>query len=379
MNFAISKEQILLGLQRVQSVVEHRTTMPILSNALMKTEKDTVSLSATDLEVGVQSILKAKVSESGAITVRAKNLLDIVRELPDTTIHFETKSSNRLVIRAHKSVFNIVGLPAENYPELPGFSSLEDSQFIRMNGSAVLSMLDKTLYAASTDEARYHLTGVFFEVFEESSDRNFRMVATDAHRLALVDNNEALFDNQAWKLFKSGVIVPRKGLFELKRLLSEGKTEDFFIAIRGKMLLVKRDSIFLSMRLIESKYADYRRLIPEKSTIPVRVRRDDFLSLLKRIALMAGDKSRCVAFSLEPGILQVSSQTPDLGDAKEEINVDYAGEKLKIGFNSRYLIDALSTIESEEILLELRGEQNPGVIRAADGTNHTSVVMPMRI
>ena len=362
--------------------------MPILSNALLKTEgtssKTTgLSLSATDLEVGIQSILPATIYEEGAITVRARSLLDIVRELPDTEIQIQTRENSRLEIKANKSVFNILGLPAEDFPEIPGFSSEEGQSFVRMNGTAVMSMLEKTLYAASTDEARYHLNGVYFETVElkggdDAKRRVFRMVATDAHRLALVDHQEALFDENAWRLFAEGIIVPRKGLNELRRLLSEGK-EDFFVTIKGRMLYVKRDSIFLSMRLIEGKYADYRRIIPETAHNSIAVDRESFLASLKRISLMSSDKSRSVTFSLSPGTLQLSSQSPELGDAKEEINVEYEGEELRIGFNSRYLIDAVSTIEGEKVLLELRGRQNPGVIRSSEGANHTSVVMPMRI
>ena len=383
MKLQISKSQMLLGLQRVQNVVERRTTMPILSNALLKTEKNGLSLSATDLEVGIQSILPADIMEEGSITVKARSLLDIVRELPDTLIQFQTRENNRLEIKANKSVFNIVGLPSEDFPEIPSFSSEEKQQFVRMNGQAVMAMLDKTLYA-STDEARYHLNGVYFETLEntiEGADKGkkvFRMVATDAHRLSLVDNPETLFDETAWKLFQDGIIVPRKGLNELRRLLSEGK-EDFFVTIRGKMLFVKRDNIFLSMRLIEGKYADYRRIIPEKAINTISVDREAFLASLKRISLMSSDKSRSLTFSLTPGVLQLSSQSPELGDANEEISIDYTGEEIKIGFNSRYLIDAVSTMEGKQIILEIRGKQNPGVIRSSDGPNHTSVVMPMRI
>jgi DNA polymerase-3 subunit beta len=283
-----------------------------------------------------------------------------------------------LEITAKKSVFNILGLPAEDFPEIPGFTTEEHQQFVRMNGTAIMAMLDKTLYAASNDEARYHLNGVFFETLEEQEKRFFRMVATDAHRLSLVDNPEALFDESAWRLFREGIIVPRKGLNELRRLLSEGK-EDFFVTIKGRMLFIKRENIFLSMRLIEGKYADYRRIIPDQSSKAVAVGREELLASLKRISLMSSDKSRSVTLSLTPGILHLSSQSPELGDAKEEISIDYEGEELKIGFNSRYLIDAVSTIEGEMVLLELRGKQNPGVIRSSVGPNHTSVVMPMRI
>ena len=222
MKFSITKQDMLLGLQRVQNVVERKTQMPILANALLKTESTGLSISATDLEVGIQSILPGEVMEKGAITVKARSLLDIVRELPEGPIKFQTKENNRLEIAAKKSLFNIVGLPAEDYPEIPGFSSEDPDQFVRMNGTAVGSMLDKTLYAASTDEARYHLNGVFFETVERDGKKMLRMVATDAHRLALVDNPDVLFEEKAWSPFKEGVIVPRKGLNELRRLLSEG-------------------------------------------------------------------------------------------------------------------------------------------------------------
>lgn len=378
MNFAISKAEMLLGLQRIQNVVERKTSIPILVNALLRTKNKALSLAATDLEVGIESLLPATIMESGAITVNARALFDIVRELPETTVHFITKENNRLQITADKSVFNILGLPAEDYPEIPSFSSEEEKQFIRMNGAAVISMLDKTLYAASSDESRYHLNGVFFETFEKEGKKAFRMVATDAHRLALIDNNQALFDENAWGLFQNGVIVPRKGLSELRRILLEGK-DDFFVTIRGKMLFIKMENVFLSMRLIEGKYVDYRRIIPECSHTELLVNKDGFLASLKRISLMSTDKSKSVAFSLMPGALQLSSSSLELGEAKEELSVDYEGPGLNISFNSRYLIDVLSTIDGENVLLELRDQQSPGVIRSADAANHTNVVMPRRI
>ena len=378
MKLTISKSQMLLGLQRVQNVVEKRTSMQILTNALLKADKNGLSLSATDLEVGIQSLLSADVTEKGSITIKARSLLDIVRELPETTIRFQSKDNNRVEIMANKSVFNIVGMPAEDFPEMPTFSPEDSKEFIRMNGPAVMSMLDKTVYAASTDESRYHLNGVYFETIKTDEKRALRMVATDAHRLALVDHSETLFEDHAWKQFEEGVIVPRKGLHELRRLLSEGE-DDFFVTIRGKVLFVKRENIVISMRLIEGKYADYRRIIPENTSGGIVLNRNELLASLKRISLMSSDKSRSVTFSLTPGLLQVSSQSPELGDAKEEIGVSYDGEELRLGFNSRYLIDAISTIESENVLLEIRGKQSPGVIRATSGPNHTSVVMPMRI
>jgi len=379
MKFTISQDNMLLGLQRVQSVVERRTTMPILSNALIRADKNTLTISATDLEVGIQSILPASIEQPGSITIKAKSLLEIVRELSGTEISFETKDNHRLEIKARKSTFNLLGLPAEDFPEIPGFSSEQSLPFVRMNGTAMTAMLDKTLYAASNDEARYHLNGVYFETLtNEQRKRVFRMVATDAHRLALVDYPDALFDDSAWQMFENGVIVPRKGLNELRRLLSEDK-EDFFAAIKDKMLFIKRDNIFLSMRLIDSKYADYRRIIPEAAEKAIELERDAFLASLKRVSLLASDKSRSLTIEVNPGVLQLSSHSPELGDASEEIPVEYDGDSQRMGFNSRYLIDAISTMEGDHVILELKGKQSPGVLRSTAGHNHTSVIMPMRI
>jgi DNA polymerase-3 subunit beta len=352
--------------------------MPILSNALIKTDGNHISLEATDLEIGIQSILPAEIIEKGSIAVKARSLLDIVRELPDKPVTLQKMDNNRLSLTVDKSVFNILALPPEDFPELPNVNIDENKSFVRINGTAIISMLDKTLYAASNDESRYHLNGVYFETIGPETKKYFRMVATDAHRLALVDNAEALFDENAWKLFQEGVIVPRKGLIELRRVLSEGK-EDFFMTIKNRTLFLKREGIFISMRLIDGKFADYRRIIPEDFPHQLKFQREEFLSTLKRVSLMSSDKSRSVTFNLLPGMLQISSQSPELGDAQEEIGVDYQGDEFKIGFNSRYLIEALSTLEGDDFILEMKGKQSPGIIRSSKGMNHTNVVMPMRI
>jgi DNA polymerase-3 subunit beta len=376
MKLTIPKSHLLLGLQRVQNVVERKTTMPILSNALLVADGSVLTLAATDLEVGIQSYLTAIVKERGSTTVKARGLLDIVRELPEVDMFLETKESNRLEITANRSVFNIVSLPSEDFPEIP-VPSNNVSQVVRANGPVMESMLEKTLYATSTDEARYYFNGVYFETLRDDEKPYFRMVATDAHRLALVDHHEAFFDIKALEYFDGGVIVPRKGLLELKRLFSEGK-DDFLVAIQDNIFFVKRDNILISMRLVGGKYADYRRIIPESSFNGIIIGRDELLASLKRISLMSSDKSRSVIITLSPNGLQLSSQSPELGTAVEEIITNYQGEEIRIGFNSRYLMDAISTIDSQEVRFEVGNKNSPGVLRATTSFNHTSVVMPMR-
>lgn len=378
MKFSIKKHDLLIGLQRLQNVVERKTAMPILSNALITANKRGVSLLATDLEVCIQSMLSAEILEVGSITVKARSLLDIVRELPETTIRFVDNDNYRLEITANKSVFNVNGISAEHFPDIPILDE-EDKTFVRMNGEYVNDMLEKTLYAASLDESRYYLNGIFFEPLEEpNKKRSLRFVATDAHRLSYVDCEDALFDDKAWKLFQEGVIVPRKGLTELKRLLLEGN-DDFFVTIKDRLLFIKREQTWISMKLIEGKYADYRRIIPECSMNPIPVQKELFLASLKRISLMSNDKSRSVTMSLSNGMMQLSSQSPELGEAKEEINIDYTGEEFKISFNSKYLIDALATMDGEIVHLEVRDKQSPGTLKSTEGINHRCVIMPMRV
>ncbi|MGE4232126.1 MAG: DNA polymerase III subunit beta [Bacteriovoracia bacterium] len=369
MQFTVSKDTFLEALQKVQNVVEKKNTVPILSNILLSAEKEKLSLTATDLEVGIHVSVSILKGSDGKIALSAKNLVEIVRELPNKPITLTKKENNWVEISCHKSTFNVVGLSAEEFPPLPSF---ENREYTQMNSASTREMIDKTLFAVSNDETRYHLNGVFFESLENGIAR---MVSTDGHRLAFIDRELFLSKTD---LFKKGVIIPKKGLNEMKRLL-DSKSDRFSIALDRSNLLLKIDDTFLFVRLIEGDYPDYQEAVPKNNKKVVFINRDDFLGSLKRVSLLANEKSKGVKLSLKESSLTITSSNSDLGDAKEELDVEYKGDPVEIGFNARYLVEFLSALDCEKISMDLNDKLSPGLLRMKGKEDYTYVVMPMRI
>jgi DNA polymerase-3 subunit beta len=232
-------------------------------------------------------------------------------------------------------------------------------------------MIDKTIYSVSNDETRYHLNGVFFEL---SPSTGFKMVATDGHRMSLVNKPVSEVKVTATQ----GVIIPRKGLHEIKKIL-EGIDGNVEIAIEGSQFVLKHSSTILMIRLIEGKYPNYQQFIPQKLTQKVMINKEAFLTSLKRVSLLANQKSKAVLLNLSNGRMEISSNNPELGDAKEEIEVEYAGGDIKIGFNAKYITDILTSMNHDKIDFELNDHLSPGLMRPHNDTSYTCVVMPMRI
>ena len=232
-------------------------------------------------------------------------------------------------------------------------------------------MIDKTIFSVSTDETRYHLNGVYFEIV---GGTGFRMVATDGHRMSIVNRTQS----DAKTTSATGVIIPRKGLGEIKKLLDgvEGTVE---IAIEGSQFILKHTSTTLMIRLIEGKYPNYQQFIPQKLTQKIEINRENFLTSLKRVSLLANQKSKAVQLNLTNGKMEISSNNPELGDAKEEIEVDYHGTEMKIGFNAKFITDILTSIAEDRIDFELNDQLSPGLVRPHNDTSYTCVLMPMRI
>jgi len=372
MKISVEKKDLISVLSKTQNIVEKRNTMPVLINILLVVEESALQVFATDLEVSLTDQLSVKVTKPGKLAVNAKNLFDIVRELDEGLIHLESKANHRLQITQRKSVFNIVGLGAEEYPVFPTFKTKD---FMILESEVLLEMIDRTIYSVSNDETRYHLNGVYFEKNQIDGKTQLRMVATDGHRLSVVDR----FSAESGKdVIKGGVIIPRKGLVEIKKLidLSQDKIE---MAIEGSQLIVKTNSTVLMVRLIEGKYPNYQQLIPEKMKKRASIDRESLLSSIRRVSLLSNQKSKGVTISLTGGRMEISSNNPDLGDAKEEIEVAYDGDDMKIGFNARYILDILNSFSEDTLNLELDGQLSPGLIRPKDDKDYTCVVMPMRI
>ena len=376
MELKIGVQELARALARSQGIVEKKSTMPILSHVLLEAAKgDELHVSATDLDISVSSEHTCEVLKEGKVAVPAKQLYEIVKSLPEKDAVLKRASNNYLELRSGAAEFRIVGLPAEDFPALPRF---EKVQLVPIDPKPMLEMIDLTSFAVSSDETRYNLNGVFFE----PAAGTLRTVATDGHRLSLAER--ALEGDFR---VKKGVILPRKGLAEMKKLLVEATDGETKLGFVENSAVLQRPRVKLVMRLIEGVFPDYRQVIPKAGEKRFTVGRDRFLDTLRRVSLLSTDKAHAVKLELQPGLLRVLSQNPDLGEAKEDVPVEYQGEALKIGFNARYIMDVLSALSAlepvavQDVAVELADDLSPGVMRPAgeSATRFTAVVMPMRI
>ena len=368
----VEKKDFIALLGKTQNIVEKRNTMPILVNVLLEADQGRLKVFATDLEVSLTDDVAVIREKKGRVAVNAKNLFDIVKELGEAPITLTKKDNNWLEIKQNKSVFNIVGISAEEYPVFPSYATKD---FLKIDSGILSDMIEKTIYSVSNDETRYHLNGVYFEKQNVAGKEVYRMVATDGHRLSLVDREVEL---KGGAIPTGGVIIPRKGLFEIKKLL-DVVGGDFEMAVEGSQLIVRHGSTVLMVRLIEGKYPNYQQLIPQKLTNHALVHRETLLACLKRVSLLSNQKYKGVTLSLSPNRLEISSNNPELGDAKEEFEIRYKGSDFKIGFNARYMLDVLNSFDDDEVDLELNDGLSPGLMRPHNDPSYTCVVMPMRI
>lgn len=370
MKLSINKEALLNLLSKTQNIVEKRNTMPVLINVLLEATGSELKIFATDLEVSLTDAVSAGIDQEGKVAVSAKNLFDIVKELPEGEIHLTKKDNNWLELTQNKSRFNIVGIGAEEYPVFPTFST---NEFLEVSSDILKEMIEKTIYSVSNDETRYHLNGVYFEN-QGNESNTYRMVSTDGHRLSLVDRIPTKGNSAKTS---SGVIIPRKGLNEIRKMLDV--SSDLSFAIEGSQLIVKNDNTVLMVRLIEGKYPNYSQLIPQNLKQRATVSKDEMLSCLKRVSLLSNQKSKGITLNFHNGSMEISSNNPELGDAKEEIEVNYAGEELKIGFNAKYLMDVLNSINDDTVDIELNDQLSPALIRPSHDPDYRCVIMPMRL
>jgi DNA polymerase-3 subunit beta len=342
--------------------------MPILSNVLIEAQDDDIKITATDLEVGVRARVNGEVSQKGKVTVNAKKLYEIVREAPEETIHLRRLENDWVEIKSGKSIFKMVGIDAREFPEFPQF---DENKLSSMPATTIREMIEKTIFSVSTDETRYSLNGVFME---EKERGKVHMVATDGHRLAVIER--AIGSTGLEK----GVILPRKGLAEVRKLL-EG-VEDGVVAIgfRENLGLVVKEKVELFMRLIDGEFPDYSKVIPKDNPHAVKIEQDQLLKALRRVSILSSERYKGIKLEVTQGKISISASNPDLGEAVEEIEVEHKGKQLNVGFNARYLIDVLGVLgEGGEVELGLKDEVSPGIIRKVEDEGYLYVVMPMRL
>jgi DNA polymerase-3 subunit beta len=368
MNLTISKEQIINGLQAVQNVVSTRTTLPILSNVLLRAGENRLELTATDLDVTVSCAVEAKVKKQGATTVPVKKLFGIVRELSNAEIDLETDEKNVTSISSGSSFYKINGLSADEFPPI---QSPKDDKKVVMPQETIRGMMRKTSFAISSDESRYVLNGIYLSL----KDHKLTMVATDGRRLALVDE-EANISEQGQGEF----IVPAKAVNELNRLLAEkGEIELRYAENQASFTLKneKGSSTLIITKLIEGSYPNYRQVIPAETKERVSLVRDEFLHALRRAEIMTSEKSNSVKLSFSKNKLEITANSPEVGEAKESLAVNYKGPDMAIAFNPKYMIDPLNALADDEVFLELIDELSPGVLKINGPFLY--VVMPMRL
>lgn len=363
MKFRISKEVFLEGLQKVQHVVSSRTTLPILSNVLIVAKEGRLQFTTTDLDVGITGSVEAQIEKEGATTLPAKRLVSIVKELPASEVEVSVDSKNHASIRCGPSFFKIIGLGEDEFPPLPDFAGAKE---FRIPQVVMRDGLKKTSYAISTDETRYVLNGIYAS-FREGK---MTLVATDGRRLAMVDA-----DLEFPASHETDVIIPSKAVQELQRLL--GDTGDVILKLNDSQVsFIVGDSLLCS-KLIEGNYPNYRQVIPGDSNERVVIVREALLETVRRVSLLSSDKSNSVKLVFSENRIEISANSPDVGEAQEIMDVIYQGPPMQIAFNPEFLQAPLRNLDTNDVYLDLIDEMSPGVLRI-EGT-FLYVLMPMRV
>jgi DNA polymerase-3 subunit beta len=372
MKLHLERADLLQALAHVQGVVERRHTIPILSNVLLEAGQDGLSLTATDLDIAVVEQVAAKVEKTGATTVPAHTLYEIVRKLPDgAEIEISTAAGEpRLHVRAGRSAFQLACLPKEEFPVM---TVGEMGHRFQMGCDSLKRILNKTRFAVSTEETRYYLNGIYFHAVPDAAVPSLRAVATDGHRLARVDM--PLPQGAAGM---PGVIVPRKTVNELHKLL-EANGGEVQVALSETKIRFAFDNVVLVSKLIDGAFPDYERVIPTNNDKMMEVDGATFARAVDRVSTIATEKSRAVKLSLDKDRMVLSAASPEQGAASEEISVTYSSEPMEIGFNAKYLLDIAGQIEGESAKFLLADSASPTVVRDQGDDSALFVLMPMRV
>jgi len=369
MKLTITREQLQEGLVAVAASVPAKTTLPILSNILLEATKEGIRLSGTDLDISVSTTVSASVDQEGAITLPARKLVEIVRELPSAAIRLTASGEQRVTIECGRSRFKLLGLPRE---EFPAFPSVKFEGGWRTSSRELQKLIGHVAFAASTEESRPILNGVLWELRPE----RMRMVATNGHRLARMDvpTTEASGASQA------DLIVPPKGLEQIRRLFDTDETVE--IARSENHLGFRTSATQIFTRLIEGPYPNYEQVIPRENDKVATADRSALTAALRRMSIVASDQTHRIRMAFANGSCKLSVQTPDLGEAQEELNVSYEGDPLEIGFNAAYLLEILKFIPTDEVRMTFKAPERAATCEPVgwdDPASYLALVMPLRL
>jgi DNA polymerase III subunit beta len=368
MELVVRKNDLLRELQLFQGIVERKNTIPILANVLMEAAGAEVRMLATDLEVGLRTRCEASVSRAGSLTLPAKKFFEIVRALPDTDVRIEQQNST-VTVAADRFDSKMQTLPREDFPTVPEAGGTATAT---LPGKVFREMVARTQFAITSEDTRYFLNGAQLVLTPAS----MTLVATDGHRLALVTVPREAEGTEELK-----VILPKKTLMELSRLLGDGDEAIRYEQGENHLFFHVGDRLLIS-RKIDGQFPAYERVIPKGNDKRIEFERDRVTSAIKRVALLSNERSRAVKLLIDGAKVEVTSSSPEFGEAKEQLNVEYSGPALQICFNAQYVLDFLSVVETDAIALELKDEVSQALMRPVNppaGHEYTYVIMPMRI
>jgi DNA polymerase III subunit beta len=371
MEVTVKKNDFITALSKTQFIVEKRSNLPVLSHVMLTAKKDSLTLSATDLEIGFEGVCPAEIGSEGAVTISAKKLYEIVKELSSEKIYLQERDNSWVFISGGDAKYNIFGLPAEDFPGLPQYESLTD---VVISAAQFKRMIDCTLFSTSSEDTMYNTSGVYLEKIIDKDHNSLRMVSTDGHRLSLIDND---INGVELLNFDSGVVISKKGITEIKRLIEEEET--LTIGISEKNCVVKTKNDLLVLRLLEKKFPDYRRAIPQEPKIHFNISRTLLLEMFRRMSILSTDRYRGVRLEIKPGSIDIYSTNPELGDAQEKKAVDYQGPEFAIGLNPTYIIDVLKVLESQEVNLNFSDPESGVIIQGEMDKGFLGMVMPMKL
>lgn len=372
MEFKIKRDTFLEGIQKTLGIVEKKTTMPILNNVLIKTEDHKIKIVATDKEIVLIADYEAEIVTKGNITISARKIYEMIREIQGEEIHFLANEHHWVTMTCQKVIYKIPGLPADDFPSV--FDDSDEVELFKITGNILKELIYKTSFAMSTDEMRKNLNGVFFEARKEGNINKVRMVATDGHRLAMVD----MGIEETFLELEKGIIIPRKGLGEIRKLV-EVQADDILFGVRRGMCIIKTDGTLLKVSLIDADYPDYRRVIPADKGVIVNFDRDAVLHALRRMNVISSERYSGVIMTLMENKLLLNSTNPDVGEAKDEIDVSYQDQEMTVGYNVKYLLDAIEVVDDERVIFEVGQGMKPGIIKPAGNDRYTCIIMPLKI
>lgn len=369
MKFSIDVQSFREAAIKTLSVVDKKNSRPILTNCFIRTSHEGIEVIATDLEVSTKLFVPANIENPGGFCINSKSLSDILRELPDERIECLIEDSNSLKIICNNIDYSLLISQSEDYPHLT-FNEVDD---FKMKSADIVEMISKTSHAISTDETRLYLNGIFLQ----EANQKLRAVAIDGHRLALLDVNEFIGSN---KNLVDGVIIPRKGINELKKICEADLSSEISLSLDESFLYVSnKENYNLSIRLIAREYPKYQTVIPAKTSYDFTIAKTTLINAVKRIKILSNEKTNGIKFILNENKLTISSSHPSLGKASEVIEIDYHGQDLEIGFNAKYIIDTLSVFDNEDIKLEFNNELSPVVIKSEKLPDFLGIIMPLKL